>query len=224
MMEASTQIRLPSVRLADLPVTTRKQIIEIYGEERCSHKDWILLPELGSSIGYEYGNAVLKFAEIAEAYLEEQETSKLESLMKLLTEKYTLNRIDSLIERENVELRADYLTRNKLITSYDIHVLSGCKSTNTSEPASRWKREGRIFAVRGRKTFLYPSFQFLNGKPRPIIKAVLDIIAEDFSSWQIAFWFESGNGWLDGEEPQDCLNQKEDILQAAKYDVGITIG
>ena len=144
--------------------------------------------------------------------------------MNILTEKYTHNRVNPLINLEIGILRADYLTRNKLITSYDIHVLSGSKSTNTSETASQWKRHGRIFAVVGAKSFEYPSFQFLNGKPRPIIKAVLDIIAEDFSSWEIAFWFDTENDWLDGKKPQDCLNQKEDILQAAKYDVGITIG
>ena len=144
--------------------------------------------------------------------------------MNLLTEKYTHNRDNPLMDLENILLRVDYLTRNKLITSYDIHVLSGSKSTNTSVTASQWKRNGRIFAVVGTKSFVYPSFQFLNGKPRPIIKAVLDIIAEDFSSWEIAFWFETENSWLDGKRPQDCLNQKEDILQAAEYDVGITIG
>lgn len=31
-----------------------------------------------------------------------------------------------------------------------------------------------------------------------------------------AFWFASGNGWLDGDEPQRRLSDAEDVVEAAR--------
>ena len=36
------------------------------------------------------------------------------------------------------------------------------------------------------------------------------------TGWQIAMWFASGNGWLDGAAPQDRLGDPEAVLDAAR--------
>ena len=220
MDDTMTKVRFPSAKLDELPSATRQRLINHYGKKEGTFKDWGLIPKPNSATESDIENTVLSIAKIAASYAVELDDKNFENLMTLFAKKITLGKTNFELELRNAELRTDYLVRNKLLTSNEIHDLSGCKSANLNEPASRWKREGKIFAVQNLGTKLYPSFQFLNRKPRPIIKSVLDVIRDDFSDWQIAFWFESGNGWLDGEEPQDCLDQVDDLLQAAEYAVG----
>ena len=113
--------------------------------------------------------------------------------------------IDLEIERDNAELRATYLQTTDLYTPEDIQ-----------GPSTKWKREGRIFAIHDGEKDLFPAFQFADGKPLPIIKKILEALPEDMSPWQTAFWFESGNGWLDGEVPQECLKNESDLIDAAE--------
>ena len=50
----------------------------------------------------------------------------------------------------------------------DIHeLMHGSKLSNSSEPASRWKREKRVFAVRAGPAQLFPRFHLADGYPRP---------------------------------------------------------
>ena len=113
--------------------------------------------------------------------------------------------IDLEIERDNAELRATYLQTTELYTPEDIQ-----------GPSTKWKREGRIFAIQDDGKDLFPAFQFADGQPLPIIKKILEALPEDMSPWQTAFWFESGNGWLDGEVPQECLKNESDLIDAAE--------
>ena len=124
----------------------------------------------------------------------------------------------------NAEMRAQYLAETKLLTAIEVRAQSGLNPRNKSEPASRWKREGKIFTVRKGGVDLYPAFQFTDGAPKGVMKSVLAELAEDFTPWQIAFWFESGNGWLDGEAPQDCLGKPDEVVLAAKRLAEPTIG
>ena len=123
--------------------------------------------------------------------------------------------IDTDLALDNFVLRQEYLDETPLLTAKQIHDRSGVRSSNPSEPASRWKKEGRTFAVRIQRRDLYPAFQFQDGVPRPVIKEVLATLPAGMTSWQKAFWFASGNGWLDGDEPQQRLDHGEQVLYAA---------
>ena len=114
------------------------------------------------------------------------------------------------IARKNAEMRAAYLQTTKLYTAEDIRAL------NPSESSTKWKREGRVFAIQHDGKDLFPVFQFADGKPLPIIKEILKVLPEDMSPWQTAFWFESGNGWLGGEVPQECLKNESKVIDAAE--------
>ena len=103
-----------------------------------------------------------------------------------------------------------------MLTADQVHNMSGLHSRNKSEPASRWKKEGKTFAVRVERRDLYPAFQFEDGAPRPVVRDVLAALPDGMTSWQKAFWFASGNGWLDGEEPQRRLNDGERVVDAAR--------
>lgn len=117
---------------------------------------------------------------------------------------------------DNLELRARYMNETPMLTSAQIHQMSGLGSTNPSEPASRWKAEGKTFAVRVGARDHYPAFQFEDGAPRPVIKATLAALPATMTAWQTALWFASGNGWLDGEEPRNCLSDGDSVVEAAR--------
>ena len=109
------------------------------------------------------------------------------------------------IARKNAEMRATYLKTTELYTPEDIQ-----------GPSAKWKREGRVFAIQDGEKDLFPAFQFADGEPLPVIKKILEALPEDMSPWETAFWFESGNGWLSGEVPQECLKNENKVIDAAE--------
>ena len=117
---------------------------------------------------------------------------------------------------DNLELRNRYVNETPMLSAAQIHRISGLGSKNTSEPASRWKAEGKTFAVRVGGRDHYPAFQFEDGSPRPVIKAVLSALPATMTTWQKALWFASGNGWLDGDEPQCRLDDGDSVVEAAR--------
>ena len=118
--------------------------------------------------------------------------------------------------RENAELRARFLREVPCLTAAEVGRNAHSRSSNPSEPASRWKRERRVFAVTRGKSDLFPAFQFGEaGRPRPVIHAVLEVLPPEMTAWQTAFWFTSGNGWLDGAAPMERLEDREAVLAAA---------
>ena len=141
----------------------------------------------------------------------------IEALVDLYLEGEERADVDRELEQDNAELRARYLREVPTYTAADIHeLMHGSKLSNTSEPASRWKREKRVFAVRAGPARLFPRFQFADGYPLPVIKEVLKRLPEDMTPWQIAFWFRSGNGWLDGRSPEEALGDGDGVLNAAE--------
>ena len=120
------------------------------------------------------------------------------------------------LEVDNAALRKQYLNQQRTLTSTQIREASGLKTRNPSEPASRWKRHGKIFGVPVGRADHYPAFQFADGRPRPEIATVLAALPESMSPWQIAFWFASGNGWIENDAaPQDALHDMSGVLAAA---------
>ena len=82
-------------------------------------------------------------------------------------------RVENELEIDNTRLRSRYLKETPLLTGAEVRAASGLSPRNNSEPASRWKREGKLFAVRRSGVDHYPAFQFADGTPRPVIKAIL---------------------------------------------------
>ncbi len=121
--------------------------------------------------------------------------------------------IDLRIARKNAEMRARYLQTTELYTAEDIQ-----------GPSTKWKREGRVFAVQDGEKDLFPDFQFADGKPLPIIQKILEVLPEDLTPWQTAFWFQSANGWLDGKTPQKCLKNESKVIYAAEQLGNLAVG
>ena len=84
----------------------------------------------------------------------------------------------------------------------------------------RLRQERRIFTVIHRNAIYVPSFQFdENGRPRPAIAKVIQILGGDTSDWGLALWFTAANGWLDGKRPVDLLKDEPgEVVQAAEQE------
>ena len=142
--------------------------------------------------------------------------ANIEKLLDVLLSGVPRARVETGLDIDNARLRADYLRETPLLAAADIRAASGLAPRNRSEPASRWKREGRLFAVRRSGIDLYPAFQFADGSPRPAVKEILAALPDGMTGWQTAMWFASANGWLDGAAPQDRLSEPESVIGAAR--------
>lgn len=81
-------------------------------------------------------------------------------------------------------------------------------------------RERKIFSVSHRKADYVPSFQFdEDGRPRPAVAKVIQILGKDTSDWGLALWFTAGNGLLGDKRPVDFLQTApERVVQAAEQE------
>lgn len=164
---------------------------------------------------------VAKVARTAASIIRTRHVAMAENRIKALVDFYLegqpLAQIDEDLERDNAQLRAQYLQHVPCLSAAEIRDQQDTTPPrNTSEPASRWKRERKVFAVPLGNSDRFPAFQFNHGKPLPIISKILAALPEDMTPWQIALWFASGNGWLDDACPQDSLANVSAVLDAAQ--------
>ena len=213
MTQVLSQIELSESEIAKLPAPVRRKIQVAFGPADMTNGTWMLVGAASTVTASVIDRAIAQIALVASNYAAARSERNIERLLEMIVE--DMHSVDIDLEIENAEMRAEYLADNKLLTAQDVRDQWGLNPRNKSEPASRWKREGKIFAVRNGAIDLYPAFQFVDGSPRPVIKEILVEISEDFTAWQVAFWFASGSGWLNGEEPQNCLDQVDDVLMAA---------
>lgn len=210
--------------IAAMPARLRKKIAKDLSAEDRASGHWLLvgsdegwlLQVLARSLRALPARAAERRARVAE--------ENILRLMDVLIDDAPRNEIDSELERDNARLRATYLRDTPTLTSAEVRGASGLAPKNKSEPASRWKREGKIFAVRVGGKDHYPAFQFADGEPIPALKKILSALPDDLTSWQTALWFASGNGWLDGAAPQDCLRRPNDVVAAAEHLAAPAIG
>ena len=144
--------------------------------------------------------------------LSEQE---IENLVEFLIPEDPIETVRKSLELDNAVLRAKFLREVPCLTSRKVYEVTGSKGRNLSMPASRWKRDGRVFAIPWRGKNLFPAFQLRDGHPLPIIKDVLDALPREMSPWQTAFWFTSENGWIGGDCPCDVLDDEKALRAAA---------
>ena len=54
---------------------------------------------------------------------------------------------------------------------------------------------------------------------QPVVADVLATLGQQGRGWQLALWFTSANGWVDGRRPVDLLHSEpEEVAQAAKWE------
>lgn len=125
--------------------------------------------------------------------------------------------------RRNSAARSALIEEFGLLTSADVAEINQSQAENRSALASRWKGEGRIFAVRHGGRDYFPGFQFAgDGKPRPVVAEVLGALGGD-RGWETALWFLAANGYLDDRRPVDLLDgDPEAVAEAARHEAAET--
>ena len=118
--------------------------------------------------------------------------------------------------RRNAQARLALLSEFGYLTAPQI-AEGRSQAANRYALASSWRRHGRVFAVDYNGRQLFPGFQFdEHGQPLPVVAAVLAALpAAEMSEWELALWWTSANGWLDGERPVDRLDDVQALSVAA---------
>ena len=209
-------IELAPDDLAELPARLRKRIGAAIGSVDVPSGDWLLVGTADAALAQVIERALEALPSTAAKRNTRLTEADIDKLLDVMLADAPRAPVEAQLELDNAALRAEYLKETPLLTATEVRAASGLKPRNRSEPASRWKREGRLFAVRRAGVDLYPSFQFADGAPLPVIKDVLAALPGHMTGWQIAMWFASGNGWLDGAEPQERLPDPDAVVDAAR--------
>ncbi len=176
--------------------------------------EWIVLRAGDHELGKTVDRAMRLVAMLSASG--QDQGKDLGQLLEMLMERMPQVGTEADLWIDNLQLRTDYLRETPTLSAADVHRWSGRTSGNPSEPASRWKKEKNIFAVRQGRSDRYPAFQFRDGVPHPALKGVLTALPAELTGWQTALWFASANGWLDGDAPQERLDDSEQVLAAAR--------
>lgn len=112
-------------------------------------------------------------------------------------------------------------TEGDWLTSEQLNSLQDVAPKSKSQPASDWKRRGRIFSVSrgGREYFARYQFDAMYA-PLPVIREILEAFGDVADPWTLAAWFHYPNAWIAGADstpmaPKDALDRREDVVQAA---------
>ena len=210
--------------IAALPARLRKKINETDSSTNAASGSWFLVGEATQGLAQLIERTVEMLPPIAAQRSARLTDANIEKILDVMLSDAPRARIETELGIDNARLRAGYLQETPLLTAAEVRAASGLQPRNKSEPASRWKREGKLFAVRRSGIDLYPAFQFADGAPRPVVKKVLAALPKGMTGWQVAMWFASGNGWLDGAEPQEYLSAPEAIIDAARKLADAAVG
>ena len=107
------------------------------------------------------------------------------------------------------------------LTSEQLNSLQDIPPKNKSQPASDWKRRGRIYSVGrgGREYFARYQFDAMY-EPLPVIREVLQAFGDVADPWVLAAWFHYPNAWIVDAEgapvpPKEALDRRADVVNAA---------
>ena len=165
-----------------------------------------------------------RIPEIIRARRQEITEKQIETLVDIYVADDPLREARTAIAMDNARERARFISEIACLNSKQVAENAGHRAANASVTASRWKQQGKIFSVPWQGSELYPAFQFRDGQPKPVVAKILAALPKRFSPWQTAFWFTSGNGWLDGATPADCLDIEDAVVAAAQHESEPIIG
>jgi hypothetical protein len=107
------------------------------------------------------------------------------------------------------------------LTSEQLNSLQDAPPKSKSQPASDWKRRGRVYSVGrgGREYFARYQFDAMY-EPLPVVRDVLEAFGHVADPWVLAAWFHYPNGWIVGADgvpaaPKDALDRRDDVVRAA---------
>lgn len=125
--------------------------------------------------------------------------------------------------RKELVSRQAFVKKHACLTAAQVAETANHDNTNRSQTASRWKSDGKIFAIPDGRRDLYPAFQFgSDGQPISVIAEILKHLQPHRSPWSIARWFTSPNSWLNERAPNQMLDTQAfnaRLIDAAEQEV-----
>jgi hypothetical protein len=92
-------------------------------------------------------------------------------------------------------------------------------SNNPSATLAKYREQGRLFAVRQGRNYLYPRFQFTqDAAPFDAVADILKVVPEDARGWPLLSWFEAPSTLLGGRKPSEVLAKDAAAVRAAAAD------
>jgi hypothetical protein len=118
----------------------------------------------------------------------------------------------------NATARRAFLAEFPTLTSAEVASSAGSAAKNVAALATRWRKEGRVFAVSSGGQLRYPAFQFDDaGAPLPAIRSVLEVLRGTGSDWQMALWFATPSPYLPRHaRPVQLLSDQDRLGGAAR--------
>jgi hypothetical protein len=119
-------------------------------------------------------------------------------------------RLDEAQARRNAYERARFLNDYELLGG-DALVGARGKSNLSWE----WRRHGDVFALSWQGQAFFPSFQFTESEPKPVIRDIVIPFRErGASEWEIALWLAAPNAWL-RQRPAQLLDEDPGAVAVA---------
>jgi len=124
--------------------------------------------------------------------------------------------------------QARVLKSNQFLRATDISKLVAGAVKNPSGALNRWKQKHQIFAIEMKGVDYYPIYALSpedGYKPYTEMSDILEVLNLK-TSWGLAFWFDSSNGYLGRRTPRELMkSDRQAVLAAAKNEaVGIQHG
>jgi len=194
------------------------------------HKLEMLDPEQVVAFMVEHGDAkfarliadtMVSIAPFIVATLARREKDALEQIVELLVPQVPPPRHLLMEARMNAEARKAVLESADWLTAAEVAEVAGFSAQNPSTQPNKWKKEGRIFAVRRNGVDYYPGYALdpdAAYRPLKALAPILETFAGRKDEWSIAIWFASVNSFLGGRIPKDLLASDPDQIQAAAED------
>ena len=137
-------------------------------------------------------------------------------LVELLVGEVALTRVD--IKRARLEAKAVRAIRHSTewLTSAEIADLAELGPADPIGTVSRWKQQGRIYALRHRGRDYYPKYALgPDFRPLPVIKEILAVLS-GYDPELLAGWFDSTSRFLRGRRPRELVaTEPAKVLAAA---------
>lgn len=140
-----------------------------------------------------------------------------EQLVHLLVGDIALTPVD--MKRARLEAKALRAVRHSTewLTAAEVADLGGLGPANPIGTVSRWKQQGRIYALRHGSKDYYPKYALgPDFHPLPVIKEILALLA-GYGPELLAAWFDSTSRFLGGRRPRELVaTEPAKVLAAAR--------
>ena len=138
-----------------------------------------------------------------------------DQLVGLLMGDVALRPVD--MKRARLEAQALRAVRHSTewLTAAEIADLADLGPANPIGTVSRWKQQGRIYALRQAGKDYYPKYALgPDFHPLPVIKQIMVVLA-GYAPELLAAWFDSTSRFLGGKRPLDLLATEPALVLAA---------